>query len=287
MPETQELEKKAAEPKAETVEEVVDEAAAVAEEPKKKGTELLDFDKLPAEIVAVVKPRFDRIYANMKDGNRRADMLEGQNAKLMAAFEATQAELAGYKAGLVSKDADERVGVIKTKIKDALVAGQADVVAELTEQMADAKAEQKLAKLTPERPKTVTVPSGGETALDAWASERNESGDFRRPWAQNGHPRQKEMAAYVMSVMESPEFVGKPITEVLAEVDRRVAPTASRTVTAAVLPGSNGSGRPKPDGLPKLGPDQQYVAEKMFPKLAAKDAHSRYAKQLQAIGKAP
>ena len=112
-----------------------------------------------------------------------------------------------------------------------------------------------------------------QSALVSWAGEMAEDGNYKRPWAQEGHPRNARAVEITNAVINDPEFLGSGIGEMLSEVDRLMAPRKKAT-GAVVL--SGGQHREVKDKI-ELSEDQKFVARNMYDELPEKEAYKRYS----------
>jgi len=259
------------------------------EKPKSKGTEFVD---LPPEVSA----RFKRIYGNMKGYERQIGMLAQQNQKL-------EAELTRLKSEASSKAQGEQVQALKGKLKTAMTTGDYDQMAEVTEEIAEIKAEQKKqaalaeAKPKPQAPQPQSALSKEEVdSVAAWQGEKDDSGKPLRPWAVKGHPKHATAVRLIQTVAEDPDFADEPIEKILAEVDRMMgvqkaapvaepeaeeeAPAPKRSIAP---PTGRAEMKPQREVPTRLSNDAMRIAEKMFmgTPLAKtrEEAHKLYARQ--------
>ncbi len=67
--------------------------------------------------------------------------------------------------------------------------------------------------------------------IDVWAAEKDDTGNFKRPWARPGHPLQKKAAAIGAEVFED-AAVSQDMSAILGEIERLM--TALKSVGVAV-----------------------------------------------------
>lgn len=211
-----------------------------------------------AEMTPEQQARFDRIYGQMKEYERIAGRSAQALAELHRKLEAAEARQAQESLGKHEAD-------LKAKIADANARGAYDEAADLTGKLAQHEAAKIIPKVAPQ-------PAAAEPAADAltreeyarvseWAAEVSD-GDFVRPWARPGHPRQEQALTLANDLMAKPGWRVRGLDALLAEVDRRMAPARSQQPSGAAL-SSDGRPAAKKGALPPLTPQEQRVAAKM------------------------
>jgi hypothetical protein len=224
-----------------------------------QGTEYVDFS--PEQ-----KRRFDRIYFNMKEYERDNSALRQHIAQLTEAVNAMQAG-----------SAQQQEAVQRQRIMQQML--QAKEAGNIQEEV---RLQGELTTLGQRAPKPVPLPPPPQTqnadisAVESWSREVAGDGNFKRPWALEGHPRYAEAYNLVASMVTDPRFNGNT-DAILAEVDRRmgVQGTHPRPPGATVL--SGGQVRPQVETEAQLSQDELQVARKMG--LSPKD----YALQVKLI----
>lgn len=285
----------------EKIEEVKSEAAstpapeAVAEAPKEqptdlpKATDYVDFDEMEKRFPgskAYIKPRFDHIYAHMKEHGRRADMLDEQNKELTARFSQLEERMEKSETVTVQRRVAGEIAVLQTQYQKAMEAGEYGKAAAINTQMLSKMltAEKTVAAKPPEpeKPRPNGIKSPHDYIIEQWASERDDDGNLKRPWTEDGHPKQRKAAALTNALLVDPDWNSRPLPEILAEVERQMSP-ASRPAASVLAPGS--AKPPAGDKLPRLSAAEQNTAEKMYPGLSVAKAHERYAASKKLLGK--
>ncbi len=213
------------------------------------GTEYLDFDDLPDDVRKVVEPRFNRIYHNMKDWEKKAG----------AAIEFSHGikeQLDSLQEKQTASSKQEQLSKIQEKLKQAKEEGDVDREVDLQTQLSV------LAASPGEKTETVDLPaqepSYDQQAMQTWAGETNADGSLKRPWAREGHPRFRQVAALGNSILYDPKNENEPIESVLAQVDRAMSSPSSPNV---IDPSDNSGG--SSNKSPKLSSEERFVAGKM------------------------
>ena len=239
-------------------------------------------DSLPAdqewdrvEMDPKVQGRFNRVYATMQATKNALDVAAKDNKALADRLEKMERD------GIESRKAEEKAR-LKEEKKAALEAEDHDKVVDIDDRLMDLKTVPK------EEPKPVIQESAPvwftpekEQALTNWASSMAEDGQLKRPWAQEGHPKNARCVEIVNAVINDPDFMGSDMPEILAEVDRLMAPRAPKT--AAVLTGGGVSRTPK--ATITLSEEQKMVARRMYDTLPPADAYKQYAAAVQRNAK--
>ncbi len=220
------------------------------------GTRFVEFEN------PEVEARFKRIYGHMKQYERAVDQMSKDNRALIEKVEKIE-------AGAASQAANDQLTILRGRKVKALQDADFEAVAKIDDQLLDMKV--KTAPKTDQKPET---PADGvdlsqwltkdeENDIVTWAQEKDASGKFVREWATNlSHPKHVRGREIAVAVVSDPDFQGKPVSEILAEVDRLMgeAPKATRPA-ASVLTG-NMNQRQRAGDTP-LNEQQKFVAEKM------------------------
>lgn len=237
--------------------------AAPVEQPQEQPAPGTDFVEFSPE----QKRRFDRIYHNMKEYERDNGALRQHIAQLTEVVNSLQAGTAQQQE-LVQR---------QNVMRQLVAAKEAGNVQE------EVRLQGELATIGQKVPKPVPLPPPPQTqnadiaAVDAWSKEVGPDGNFRRPWALEGHPRYTEAYNLVATLVTDPRFTGNT-DAILAEVDRRfgVSQGQPRPPGATVL--SGGQVRPHVEAEVQLSPDELNMARKFG--ISPKD----YALQRKLIG---
>ena len=187
------------------------------------------------ELPPPVQKRFNRIYAEMKQSHNDVLALAATNRQLLESVERLSSRQDG-------KDTDEKADMLKDRKVDAREKGNFAAVAELDDQLA------KLRTPAPVQAKAQPAPAkeqrGGITPEQAeviveWAQETDEDGNFKRPWAHEGHPKHEQMAEAASMLMGDMKLRARGVAAVLDEIDKKMGMGGRRSV-AAVLSGDGG-----------------------------------------------
>lgn len=232
-----------------------------------------------AQLTDEQKGRVRRMHAQTESQKSALKVAARDNAQLLKRIEELEA-----------KFATNEVVDIKKQRKAAIDDGDYDKAFELTETLVDKKRPK---EQVPE-PEAPTVPQDSgidelpkeiQESILEWATETN-GDDLVRPWAIEGHPDNKVAVALAQSIFNDPDWYGRSVSELLAEIDDRVTKYQSGTgkikavkKTAPVLTQS----ATPPAKTRQLSAAEALVAKKMFPNDA--DPGARYINGLKKVGK--
>lgn len=242
------------------------------------GTEFADF-KDPKDAA-----RFKRIYGHVKRSDRIIGTMAEDARVLYNANQKLTDRLAALETHLVNKGASDSLIWLQTERRTAVEAGDLARVADLSDKIADVKLRSEVGRLTQPRqaplvqmaqPQQDFLGPDLQSALKDWAGEKDKSGAFIRPWAQETHPKFRRAVEMAAAVLNDPEFQGEDSDSVLNEVDRLMGQVKQSSAT--VLSGKEHATEPKG---PKLTAEQVTVARKMGV------SPERYAAQMQIYRKA-
>lgn len=231
------------------------------------------------EIPAEIKPRFDRIYGNMKRYENETKELRDINQRLLSTvnqLEQNQSKIVDHIQG---KDFETAESQLMQQRKEALAKGDLDTFEALSDKITDIKLEKKLAKNAPrpvqqqlqqqinvsqEAMVETLVNKGVFTQDDAqiyrsWVGEADESGMAKRDWLNPKHPLNIAAAREGQAVFTNPAFINKPVADKLNEIDRRMGLMQPNTSQQNVLPSGNLT-RGTPKSKVQLSPYQEKVA---------------------------
>ena len=220
-----------------------------ADKPKPEGWEQV-------ELSPEQQKRFNRLYAQMKTQDGALKEMGGMLRKLIDDVTDLRGAKAAQELTRLNDEADKAFAEGDYKKARALMT-QA-ITAELKPAM-EGKPEAKKssddgAQLSPDQ----------EKVIQRWAAETNEDGSLKRPWVQQGHPKQKRAAAIAMALFEDPDYAEKTTDEILSEVDRLMGlegPKPKATQPAVL---GNGATLRKPaQKNPSLTEEEKMVARKM------------------------
>lgn len=258
---------------------------APKEDKAKRGTGYVDFDSLPKEIAEVIEPRFKRLYGNLKAVERDRDSQFEINRKLAEQLE----ELHGK---VNQRDTGDVLSRLREAHKNALMSADYEKATDIMEQITDYKAQAKPAPRVevpaPTRDSFDLSPAE-QRAVVAWQSAVDDDGQPIRPWANASHPKFQSAMKLIGAVTDDPDFAGASITEVLAEVDKKMGGQPQRGRVATVLTTDQGAVAKVPRAV-GLSDDEKRVAVRMFRDTGMvkteEDAHNRYRAAKSNTGRA-
>lgn len=228
------------------------------------------------EMDVKMQKRFNRVYSNMKSFQRLyIQTMKDQKVLLerISAMEGKQQEAAVTQA----------VENLKARKVQAMEAGDHKQAVELDDQIAQVRAvPEKSGEQKPPAEAIPEIASPDNELIHDWAHELTTDGNFRRPWAQPGHPYNAKATSIGMAVLEDPAFKGKDTTEILKEVDRLMGiETKALRRTSPVLSSDADVPEKKTEKI-KLSADQKKIAEVLYANESPAKAHERYIKGLGA-----
>lgn len=261
-------------------------SAAPQTEAPDKGASSVSGDKQPdgtrqyVEMPPEVQKRFNQVYGYLKQNERTLTEMAShlRNVQENADKVAQEAEKRGRERALAE---------LKAQHKQALETANFDAAADITEKIADLKAEEKTARKPVERQAeeagSPALPPEIHGAIRNWASEMDEAGNFKRPWAQAGHPQNKRAVSIAAGVFEDPEFAGRP-GAALAEVDRLMGLQRPVRNAAGVLSDDPGQ-RPRTRAI-GLSDAEKATALRLYDDLPPEKAIEKYREAKQKYGRA-
>ena len=220
--------------------------------------------------------RFNRIYHNMKQNERFVAQLMNDQKVLLKKLDTLE--------GQQQKQAVEQaVEGLKARKAQALDAGDHKQVVEIDDQIAQVRAvpENKPEPKQEAEVPAVQIPEPEKALLRDWANELTPDGNFKRPWAQAGHPYNAKAAAIGAAVLEDPEFDGKATEEVLREIDRLMGAEVKQLKRTSPVLSNDSDVAVKKSKETKLSTDQKKIAEAIYSGEKPETAHARYLKGLQ------
>lgn len=248
------------------------------------GKEWVDFDSLPDDVRGPIEARFKRIYGHTKESERIIEQLVDDNKKISG-------KLDEFLSRTERKEIDDKVDNLRKSKIEALESGEYERVADIDNQMLEIRTRAVAEKATPppkkEQPKDslesgmADLPLEMQGKIMSWAMETASDGNYKRPWAQPGHPlAEKAVDAGIMVLKD--KSMGGDVDKILREVDRVMGlEQQAKQSGAPVLTGDGGT-HGKSGKKIKLTPEQEHIARKMYPK--AKDPLAKYAAATQAWG---
>lgn len=231
--------------------EVSDNESDAVESEQEQTTDHIDMDE-------ATQKRFNRIYGNMKQYERIVQTMGKENKALLERLEKLE-------TSTQKRDIDAAVSELKRQKVQALDEGNTEAVVEIDEQLARVRSieEQKPAPSNGSATEEI-INSRDQELIYAWGNELDGNGNYKRPWAQAGHPHNAKAAAFGAAALEDPELVSRGTEAVLAEVDRLMGMEANKTGrrTSPVL-ANDGGVTPRSGGKTKLSDDEKIIAKAM------------------------
>lgn len=235
------------------------------------------------EIPPELKPRFGRIYKEMKDYQRDANELRDINRQLLTTVEQLQTTQGEVITHLKAKDFVEAESQLNTQRQQAWDKGDVSGFNAANDRLMEIKARKIAAEMVPaqktqpvtQQPQNAPI-SGGDfvnmavqkgllqqdeaTVYKTWASETDENGNLRRPWVNESDMRNSTAAYEGRAVFNNPSYENKPFADKLKEIDRRMGlANTTQTGGPGVLPAGNLTRGTKTDKV-ALTPWQETVA---------------------------
>lgn len=236
-----------------------------------------------ADFTPKQQSRFNRIYKQMKEGQRVNEQLATDNVALLDKLDRLDAKIDGQ----VERQTEDRLAGLDREIEEAVKDDDVARVKLLTNEIADTR--MKTSQSIEPDPEPAAEPTSelqlsqaDAEKIQEWAFERDDRGDYSRPWSHPGHPRHDEFLALANEIAPTAQTVEQG----LAEVERRMTPKRA----AAVLP-SDANYRPPGRPSELTEPERSTALRMMGPgtrmNLSAADAVKRYreSKTKHGIGR--
>jgi hypothetical protein len=249
-----------------------------------KGTQFVDFSQIPdKDLATAIEKRFERMYANVKNLERKTQMSERDRHALFEANRRLVEEIENIKSAQTQRVAQDEISVIKAEINSALMAADYAKATDLTERLAELKASKREDKpipvAQPAAQEPIDLTPVEQRQIVAWQQAVDDDGQPVRPWAHPGHPKFQKMQALIAAATKDPDMEGAPLSDILSHVDGLMSGTGkARQASAAVL--SPTGEVPKQARAIALSDTEKRVAEKMFLNTrvakTAEDAHNLF-----------
>lgn len=251
-----------------------------------------------------VEQRINYIYKQLKDDKRTLDEYRNIAEMQSRTIEELRQGMGTVVHHLAEKETSETEATLKSQAKAAFESGDTDKYWEIQGKLDDLRIEKKLAAMKPKE--TVKPQEQRQTTanteesyiaqedlnyINVWQDEKDSNGNLLRPWAHNyspdpNNPDPEYVTALLelQAVLKSPRFKDKPMSEKVAEVDRRMG--LQKTTKQNTVMGGNLTGQSKPARI-SLTPKQQEIALRTVPldgKKIKNDADKLewYRKQVEA-----
>lgn len=213
--------------------------------------------------------RFNDVYKQARASDEANQLLRQEREDFVAAMEGYNSQLqqmqqriAMYETGQITGKAEDRLGELESQIIQAQEVGNYKEAFNLQNQYFQIQNELGKVKQTVRQPhlQPVQITPQQEQAVGQWATERDQEGNLRRPWAQQNNELFNETIAEAEKLAK---IYGnaKPTEFMLSELDKRMAQKARAKQPAQVLPKSANLTNTK---LPaKLTQDEEFVAKRL------------------------
>lgn len=221
--------------------------------------------------------RFNRIYGQMKRGQQVQEQLLADNKAL---FE----KINKLEASMTDREVNDAMRSLKKARSTAITAMDPERLEEIDEEIEklrekhnEAKKQQeeedkKRAEAAKKVEEDFALSAETQEAIQKWVLEKDEDGNYIRPFADPKHPQHRKFARIVNQVLTDDDASSMTEKEIFAAVDtaleafgltKRSNKTSTAKALPNVLPGlssSKSSDRVKP-----LSETERFVAKKMFP----------------------
>ena len=229
------------------------------------------------EMDAKMQKKFNRIYGNMKQFERLYSQTMKDQKVLLQKIEALEGK---HQEQAISQAVEN----LKAKKVQAMEVADHKAVAEIDDQIAQVRAvpEKKTETTATEVEPQIEIPNPDKELIHDWAHELTNDGNFRRPWAQAGHPYNAKATSIGMAVLEDPAFKGKETEEILREVDRLMGIEVKTLRRTSPVLSSDSDVSVNKSKVTKLTVDQKKIAEVLYANEEPAKAHARYLSGLGA-----
>lgn len=223
------------------------------------GYDPVDFEKATPQEIAT---RMRYVYRQAKDAQE-------QNTKLKGTIKEMERKLEKISGDIGVQGVDREISHLESQRKEARAAGDDDRVDQISDKIADLRAEKRLSQrnIKPdnnqEEPEVNHELERDRGYVNLWASELTEAGNYVRPWAQPGHPQFKRATDMLNLISTDQRFSHYTLDEKLMILEREMKAKPSGQGTQTVLTGGNRPTARKGDD-DRLSDNEKDVARKMF-----------------------
>lgn len=221
--------------------------------------------------------RVNKIYGELKRTQRESAELAKIAREQYEIINKIQSDQEKIVSHLHEKDYSEAERILRQQKKTARENGDFDAVDEIDDKLLEIKARKaSMQKETqPKQQQQASQPrqlnindavdrgaitSDEATVYTAWANEKDDYGELKRPWVNATDPTYRAALVEGQAVFNNPKYANKPFSEKLAEIDRRMG-LENRAAGQAVM-GSNltkGQANGKLKSI-SLTPNQERIA---------------------------
>jgi len=277
---------------------------------------------LPDDIFNSVDKRFRSLYKQVKRQDAYLDTLHKDVYSKIEKLESKDQQkdknvenLTSVVAELSTKDTSAKqqmeVNALKKDLSQAYQDMDFDKVADLTTQLTQKVAQPapklELSELKKEEVKETTGETKEEplaafspreqSYLQDWINEVNDQGELTRPWAQSYHPMYNYAFQQTSAMLQHPSLKNADLDTILLQVDTimdaqlnpkgqaQETKVEQKQVTPEPITSDTNIRTKKNEDKVTLGRDQQLVAERLYAKLPAKEAHEKYRQSVIKLQK--
>lgn len=250
-----------------------------------------------------VEKRINYLYKQYKTSNDEAKEFKKVADEQFKLIEELQKGVGAVVDHLQNKTFTETEAQVKIQLKTAYESGDVNAITEASDKLAEIKArkivaemnkpktkpqEQKPAQQEQEFDENAYYP--GREVIEAWQAERDESGQFIRPWAFAKTENDQNFAQVnllTQMILSNPQYQDLSMEQKLAIVDERMGTKKNRQTQAVMGGRLNGGAR---NGKISISSDVAKYAEKIaigtgFGGSSVKTDSERVAKYMEQISK--
>lgn len=233
------------------------------------GYDPVDLSSLPPEVAAVIKPRMDYLYRQVKDGTRTLTQYRQVAAEQSRQIEALTNATNSVVHHLQDKTLIDTETQLNNSMREAYERGDNKAYIDAQAKLLEVKVKKEFSSRQPQQTQQETRQSMPNSAADAaaraaeagelgyeetqittaWQNERNASGEPLRPWANNrsGDPKNPDpefvqALREAQAVFTNKRFETMTYQQKLEEIDRRMG-TPKMTTAQNVIGGGLTNGR--------------------------------------------
>ena len=222
----------------EETQETSNDNAETPQNEKPAGYYPVDISNLPEDIAKPIEERFDYLFKQIKQNERKGDSTLNQYRSLAAEQARVIEELTKGQSAIVDhlqdKTFKDTESQLTAKMNAAFEAGDSKGYQDAQAKLIELQVEKRFAKNKPVQQKPTQQTNPVQQAvqegnlqpeeaytIDAWQDESS-NGVPLRPWAKIGHPDYERAYAETIAVLSNRNLQDKSMKEKLEEVDRRM-----------------------------------------------------------------
>lgn len=221
--------------------------------------------------------RFNRIYGQMKRGQQIQEQLLADNKALYD-------KLSRLEASMTEKEVNGALKDLRKAKANAVALGDVDRASEIEDEIDQLKDKYSEAKKSQEEEnkkreeeakkaaEEYTLPETTQEAIRNWALEKDDEGNYIRPFANPAHPQHKKFTRIVQTVLTDEDAAGMNEEQIFKAVDTALEAfgllkskpkKSNKDLLPSVLPGLSSS--KSRDTSKPLTETEKYIAKRMFP----------------------